>query len=92
MAEAGIRIQAGGHDIQFGNDRLAIAFVDVNRDGPKDLVVIPAGDRKPRCYRNLSAGATDPRFAEPVLLKTRTGEDLVATGQRPWHADRPAFL
>lgn len=94
---AGVRIQAGGQDIDFGLDRLAIAFVDVNGDGPKDLVVIPARDRKPRVYRNLASGKAEPQFAKPALLKTRAGEDFVADDIRAdvadWNGDgRPDLI
>ena len=45
---AGVRVQAGGHDIQLGTGRMSISWVDIDGDGKQDLVVVAEQDRKMR--------------------------------------------
>jgi len=88
---AGVRVQAGGKDIQFGKGRISIAWVDMDRDGRKDLLVVSADDRKVRLMRNISTAAGAPVLAAPVTLKARSGEDFVAADIRvdiaDWNGD-----
>lgn len=83
----GVKVQAAGRDIQFGTSRLALAFVDMNQDRKKDLLVIPASDRKVRYFRNLSTAEGPPVLAAPSLLKDRTGKDFVVEDPRVEVAD-----
>ena len=82
----GVAIEAGGKPLQFGNGRVAIAWVDMDRDGRRDLVVV-AEDRKVRWARNTATAAGQPVLAEPVVLQAKAGGDFVADDVRAEIAD-----
>jgi hypothetical protein len=88
---AGVRVQAAGRDIQLGTGRLAISWVDVDRDGQKDLVVAADADRKIRWCRNTAAAGAEPVLTAPVVFKARDGGDFVADNARidvaDWNGD-----
>ncbi len=88
---AGVRVQAGGHDIQLGTGRMSISWVDANGDGKQDLVVAAEQERKVRYYRNAVAGGKEPMLAEAVIFKTRGSDDFVADDVRvdvaDWNGD-----
>lgn len=83
---AGVAVEAGGKPLRFGNGRVAIAWVDMDRDGRRDLVMV-AEDRKVRWARNLSGGTGQPQLAEPIVLQAKAGGDFVADDVRAEIAD-----
>ena len=72
----GMAVEAGGRKLQCGKGRVAIAWVDMDRDGKRDLVYVQE-DRKVRWARNTAA-AGEPALAEPVVLPAKAGGDFVA--------------
>jgi hypothetical protein len=88
---AGVRVQAGGRDLQLGAGRVAIAWTDVDQDGKKDLVAVADQDRKVRWYRNTAAGGGEPALAEAQTFPARGGGDFVADNVRvdiaDWNGD-----
>lgn len=84
---SGVKVRAGGNEIQFGNDRVHISLADFDQDGKTDLVAIPGGDRKIRLYRNASTRAGETEFAAAELLKSRNRDDVVAGDIRADIAD-----
>ncbi len=82
----GVAVAAGGKPLRFGKGRIAIAWVDVDRDGRCDLVFV-AEDRKVRWARNTATAAGPPVLAEPVALQAKAGGDFVAEDIRAEIAD-----
>ena len=82
----GVAVEAGGQKLQFGKGRVAIAWVDMDRDGRRDLVFV-AEDRKVRWARNTATAAGQPVLAEPVVLQAKAGGDFVAEDVRAEIAD-----
>jgi hypothetical protein len=87
---AGVAVEAGGRTLRFGNGRVAIAWVDMDRDGRRDLVLV-AQDRRVRWARNSATAAGQPVLAEPVVLPAKAGGDFVADDSRvdivDWNGD-----
>jgi hypothetical protein len=84
---AGVKVQAGGKDIQAGNSRMAVSFIDMDKDGQRDLVVVASQDRKVRFYRNVAGERQEPVFAAEAILKNKSGDDCVAEDVRAEIAD-----
>ena len=83
---AGVAVEAGGRRLQFGRGRLTLAWVDMDRDGKRDLVLI-AEDRKVRWARNLATAAGQPVLAEPMVIPAQAGGDFIADNIRADIAD-----
>ena len=87
---AGVRVQAGGADLECGEGRVALALADMNGDERLDLIVAAQGDRKLCCYENTSAEGA-PELAAAKVLKAASGEDFVAADMRldvaDWNGD-----
>lgn len=84
---AGVKVQAGGADVQLGNGRVAITLADMNKDGKSDLVAVSDGDRKIRYYRNTAANKGVPVLEQETILKNKSGDDFVAEDIRVDMAD-----
>ena len=82
----GVAAEAGGKTLQCGKGRVAIAWVDMDRDGRRDLVFV-GEDRKVRWARNTTAAAGKPVLAEPVVLQAKSGGDFLAEDIRVEVAD-----
>jgi hypothetical protein len=82
----GVAVEAGGRKLRLGQGRLAIAWVDLDGDGRRDLGMV-AEDRKVRWARNTATAAGQPRLAEPVVLPARAGGDFIADDVRAEIAD-----
>jgi hypothetical protein len=82
----GVVVEAGGAPIQFGKGRIAIAWIDMDRDGRRDLAFV-ADDRKVRWARNMSTSAGKPALAKAVVVQAKTGGDFVAEDVRAEIAD-----
>lgn len=83
---AGVAVAAGGRKLQSGKGRVALAWVDMDGDGRRDLVVITE-DRKVRWARNLAAAAGVPVLAEPVVAQAKAGGDFRVDDLRAEVAD-----
>lgn len=77
----GIKLQAGGQELQAGNGPLPIALADMTGDGVPDLVVSDPAN-KLRLYRNTAPAKTTPAYAAPVVLKKPDGSDFVLPDRR----------
>ncbi len=84
--ETGVAVEAAGRPLQCGRGRVAIAWVDMDRDGRRDLV-FAADDRKVRWARNTASDAGQPVLAEPVAVQAQAGGDFVADDIRVEIAD-----
>jgi len=88
--EAGVKVRAGEEEIALGNRRVAIALADVDRDGKTDLIAVGEHDRKVRWFRNVAPSGL-VALAGATVLKTKSGEDLVAADIRfdaaDWNGD-----
>jgi hypothetical protein len=89
---AGSRVKAAGKEIALGTGRMSIAWVDMDGDGRKDLVVIAEQDRKVRWYRNETANTGEPALAAESILRAKGGGEFVAGDVRvdvaDWNGDR----
>ena len=82
----GVAVEAGGQKLQFGTGRVAIAWVDMDRDDRRDLVLV-ADDRKVRSARSVASATGQTVLAEPVILQAKAGGDFVAEDLRADIAD-----
>lgn len=83
---SGVAVEAGGQKLQYGHGRIAIAWVDMDGDGRRDLVFV-AEDRKVRWARNTATAASQPVLAQPVVPPAKAGGDFVAEDVRAEIAD-----
>ena len=83
---SGVAVEAGGRKLQFGKGRVAIAWVDMDRDGRRGLAFV-ADDRKVRWARNTATAGGQPVLAAPVVLPAKAGGDFVAEDLRAEIAD-----
>ena len=87
---AGTALEAGGKKIEHGKGRLAIAWVDIDDDGRRDLAWV-AEDRKVRWARD-TATEGKPILAAPAVIPAKAGGDFLADDVRAeiadWNGDR----
>ena len=77
---AGVRVQANGSDISLSGN-IFIALADMTNDELDDLVVI-AGDRKIRIYKNISTAGEPPVYAAADIAQSTGGGNFILPDQR----------
>ena len=87
---SGVKIQAGGEDIQISDGRISISIVDMNKDALRDIVAV-ATDRKIRLYLNTHNREGIPSLAPATILAGISGEDFLVDDLRvdiaDWNGD-----
>lgn len=79
-------LQAGGKEIEVGKGRVALSWVDLDRDGLSDLVVV-GDDRKVRWAKQSATKAAMPALQELVVVASKEGGDFIAADVRVEIAD-----
>jgi hypothetical protein len=92
----GVRLKAGGSDINAGTSSSPIAWVDMTGDGVRDLVMADSANRL-RLYRNTATTGQPPVFAAYTSIRTPPGANFALPDRRfdlgDWDGDgRPDLV
>jgi len=79
--DAGLKLQAGGADINLSSTTVTIALADMTGDGVDDLVAVDSS-RLVRVYRNTAAAGQAHVYAAATFVKTPGDANLVLQDQR----------
>ena len=79
--DAGVKVQAGGIDINLPSSRVTITLADMTGDGVDDLVAVD-NSRRVRVYENTAAAGAAPIYAAATFAQTPGGGNLTLQDQR----------